>query len=43
MSDIKIIDNLLDKDTFNNLQSFILGCDFAWHFNNYIGTRLFFT
>ena len=21
---------------FYNLQSFILGCDFAWHFNNYI-------
>jgi hypothetical protein len=36
MSDIKIIDNLLDKDAFTSLQSFILGDDFAWHFNQYI-------
>ena len=36
MSDVKIIDNLLDKDAFTSLQSFILGDDFAWHFNEYV-------
>ena len=36
MSDIKIIDNLLDKDAFTSLQSFILGNNFAWHFNQFI-------
>lgn len=36
MSDIKIIDNLLDEDAFVSLQSFLLGADFAWHFNEYV-------
>ena len=39
MSDIKIIDNLLDKDAFTSLQSFILGDNFAWHFNRFIDYR----
>jgi len=39
MSDIKVIDNLLDKDVFTNLQSFILGDNFAWHFNSFIDYR----
>ena len=36
MSKVKIIDNFLDKEAFDTLQSFLLGFDFAWHYNSFV-------
>ena len=30
----KIVDNFLDKETFNKLQDFVLGPNFDWYFNS---------
>ena len=29
----KVIDNLMDKDDFKNLQSLIMSADVPWYFN----------
>jgi len=34
-SKIEIIDNFLDKETFNSMQSFVLGDSFPWYFNDF--------
>ena len=39
MSTVKIIDNFLDKESFKHLQSFLLGYDFAWHYNDFVDFR----
>jgi len=32
--DYKIIDNFLDYNIFKELQSFFMGCEIDWHYNN---------
>ena len=34
----KVIDNLMDKDDFKNLQNFIMSADVPWYFNKDINT-----
>jgi hypothetical protein len=36
MSSIKITDNFLDKDSFNKFKNFIMGNEFAWHYNPFV-------
>jgi len=35
---MKIIDNFLDKDEFNNLNNIIMGDNFPWFYNDFITT-----
>lgn len=34
MSDIKVINNALDVDTFDNIKNTILGCNFQWYYSD---------
>ena len=31
---MKVIDNFLDKQTFNNIQNVMLSSNFPWRYNN---------
>ncbi len=35
MKEVEIIDNFLDKDSFENLKKYIINDYFPWYFNNY--------